>query len=391
MLLELHVPSILLQGALALAAVAMGMGLVAWRARQPYLIHWAAGLAVSLLGLVLFGLRGLVPNWLSMIGGNLALTGGLLLTLAGYLCLFGRRLQPKIWICLGLLAALGYLLLTYGYDTYVGRVMLFNSTLTLQSGACLVLLWDERKRMSRIALAMPALAHVLQGSLGLIRIGLTLHDGGGAQDLLAASTPHVVTMMVSTLGIMAMGFGFMALHSSKLIETLEAQAGTDALTGVLNRRGFDNASAQAWKRHRRTGAALTVLMIDIDHFKRINDTLGHAAGDEALRLLGSVIQQHIRPYDIAARLGGEEFCVLLVDAGLDAAAPSAERLRQVPLRLAPMAGQPNDPDRMTLSIGVAQASGHDLDLAAVMARADSALYRAKQSGRNRVEVHRVSS
>jgi diguanylate cyclase (GGDEF)-like protein len=124
-------------------------------------------------------------------------------------------------------------------------------------------------------------------------------------------------------------------------------------------------------------------MIDVDHFKRLNDKQGHAAGDAALRQLGAVVQQHIRPYDVAGRLGGEEFCVLVVDGALPAALQTAERLR-----LAVQEASRSEPSAaaVTISVGVSEALPDDPGLAAVMARADAALYRAKQAGRDRVEL-----
>ena len=381
--MELHLPSILSQAALATAAVTLGVGLVALRARRPYLGDWALSMCTALVGMVLFGLRGVAPDWLSVVGANAFFTCSLALTLSGHLRFAGLRLWPRTMVGTGLALVLAYIALTYAYPSYPWRVALFNTSLALVSLVCCGVLWDQRQRLSLVTLAMPLVAHGLQALVAFARLGLTVLEDGDSQELLSTSLPHMLAIMVNTLAVMAMGFGYMALHSARLMEALEAQAATDALTGLLNRRGFDGAASQEWRRHQRAGTSLAVLMIDVDHFKRLNDKQGHAAGDAALRQLGAVVQQHIRPYDVAARLGGEEFCVLVVDGALPAALQTAERLR-----LAVQEASRSEPSAaaVTISVGVSEALPDDPGLAAVMARADAALYRAKQAGRNRVEL-----
>ena len=125
-------------------------------------------------------------------------------------------------------------------------------------------------------------------------------------------------------------------------------------------------------------------MIDIDHFKRFNDTYGHAAGDTLLRELGEFLQKRIRIEDIACRYGGEEFTLILPDASLEAAQQRAEELRQAVRQLQLQAGQAHEV--VTLSLGVAIYPQHGRTIETVLQAADSALYRAKQEGRDRVVV-----
>jgi len=163
-------------------------------------------------------------------------------------------------------------------------------------------------------------------------------------------------------------------------EVLEHQASFDALTGLLNRRAFEEAARLEFARARRAGRTLTVLMLDVDHFKNINDTLGHAVGDSALRLLGGMLQNVLRVNDLAGRLGGEEFCVLLPEVGVERAAEVAERLRKSFAETTEV-----EFSRVTVSVGVAEICVADQDLEGVLLRADKALYRAKEAGRDRVE------
>ncbi|WP_409314342.1 diguanylate cyclase [Pseudomonas putida] len=156
---------------------------------------------------------------------------------------------------------------------------------------------------------------------------------------------------------------------------------TDELTGLNNRRAFfDNASAQH-VRCRETGTFMAVLMLDVDHFKQINDTFGHAAGDQVLQRIGAAISASLRDNDIAGRLGGEEFAILLPNTPPDTAIEVAERLRALIAKL-----RVNDEHPVTASIGLALAKAPATELGALLSSADSAMYLSKVSGRNRVTV-----
>jgi diguanylate cyclase (GGDEF)-like protein len=162
-------------------------------------------------------------------------------------------------------------------------------------------------------------------------------------------------------------------------EELSRLAFLDALTGVANRRVFDDALAAETARATRYGGTLSVVMADLDHFKGVNDTHGHAAGDEVLRVFGSVLRSCARESDVVARYGGEEFAILAPNTGAAAAAQYAERVRRLLAeRVIPPLAAP-----MTCSFGVAEwrPGGDARDL---VARADAALYAAKREGRNRV-------
>lgn len=160
---------------------------------------------------------------------------------------------------------------------------------------------------------------------------------------------------------------------------------TDALTGLFNRYGLHNALHRELSEARRYSRPLSCLIIDVDNFKGINDTYGHAAGDAALMQLGRVLSETVRGSDIVCRYGGEEFLVLAPETQLEGALALGEKIRQT------AAARPfGDGERvfpLTLSIGAAQLSdsesGHDM-----IARADAALYQAKEEGRNRVEAAR---
>lgn len=162
---------------------------------------------------------------------------------------------------------------------------------------------------------------------------------------------------------------------------LDLQARTDVLTGLLNRRGFETQMAFAVALARRSSRPLSLITVDVDHFKRVNDTYGHEAGDEVLRRLARTLESRLRGSDVVARLGGEEFVALLPDTDLNGAQSIAQAL------VTAMAEQ-QDPvvGTITVSAGVATMRGAEDNGAAMLRRGDAALYEAKGQGRNRVCV-----
>jgi diguanylate cyclase (GGDEF)-like protein len=168
---------------------------------------------------------------------------------------------------------------------------------------------------------------------------------------------------------------------ASLTGRLRELAMVDSLTGVLNRRAFLDQADGEWVRHRRHSHALACAMVDVDGFKRINDTFGHAAGDAVLQHIGALVRATLRASDLSARLGGDEFVALMPETNLDGALATAERLlgRVVSRPLTVL----DQSFATTLSIGVAGAEGCN-SLEELLARADRALYRAKKEGRSRV-------
>jgi diguanylate cyclase (GGDEF)-like protein len=173
------------------------------------------------------------------------------------------------------------------------------------------------------------------------------------------------------------------------IATLRSMVDVDALTGLQNRRGFMKDAEDAMDQFRRYGHVFGVLMIDIDHFKSVNDTHGHAVGDAAIRQVAATIRAAVRPSDRCGRFGGEEFIVLLREGMLAEGAEAAERIRAAVAACALPSG--NVELTFTVSIGVAIATDTDRDIQDIVERADVALYSAKGTGRNRIATAPAAS
>ncbi len=173
-----------------------------------------------------------------------------------------------------------------------------------------------------------------------------------------------------------------AIEKVNLHEGIVKMASTDGLTGLNNHRAFQERLDEELERARRFGNKVSLLMIDIDHFKAFNDTYGHVSGDEALKRISCTLVDNIRTVDFAARYGGEEFAVILPEIPLEGAMVVAERIREsVENQTLSINGKKA---KITLSIGVACFPDHALNRKDLIDRADKALYLAKRSGRNKV-------
>ncbi len=186
--------------------------------------------------------------------------------------------------------------------------------------------------------------------------------------------------LITSIGIAASVIAFIVGALWEQRRALMEQAMTDPLTGAFNRRYMDACLATAIERRRRTGEPASLLMIDVDHFKRINDRFGHAGGDEALKRLVTLVSGRARKLDVLFRVGGEEFMILLPGTRYAGALAAAENLRLLVAHSTLIDGH-----RMSVSIGVSELQMGQ-SVVSWIEDADVAVYRAKQSGRNRVRM-----
>jgi diguanylate cyclase (GGDEF)-like protein len=241
-------------------------------------------------------------------------------------------------------------------------------------------LWTERRRTMQKrwpAIVVP----VLHGFVLMLPIllGDLLHPHGGL-----FSNSIWVTVFAIELVLYAVGTVFIIfmLVSERTVTAHKTAASMDPLTGMFNRRGFAEATSRVIEREANAGRPVTVMIFDIDHFKSINDRFGHPAGDEILKLFAAVVINSLRISDLSGRIGGEEFAALL-PCSLEEAVVAAERVREA-FECSGIVDETGPVDT-TVSIGVAGGpAGTELEV--LLAAADTALYQAKRSGRNRVEA-----
>lgn len=212
-----------------------------------------------------------------------------------------------------------------------------------------------------------------------IKAAVAAHFGTGVNPANYIESPYALISQVST-GILLVATGLILLVNTGLavVRDSATAAETDPLSGVLNRRGFEGRASHLLEQSRRRGTPVTLLLLDLDHFKAINDSLGHAAGDRAIRWFAAMLNETTPQSAVVARLGGEEFAVLLDRSTRETARLLAEAIRE-----ATLSGGEAEVPSMTVSIGVADMRPED-SLSLMTERADAALYEAKRAGRNRV-------
>jgi len=218
-------------------------------------------------------------------------------------------------------------------------------------------------------------------------LAITIQGKGSLPFGPALINPYAVLLyqvLFSSLGmsLMMMVWARLDRELQEHVDHLEDQIIRDPLTGALNRRGLERSAELSFTGAHRYDWPMSVICLDIDHFKRVNDAHGHGVGDTVLQLVVSVVQPHLRASDRVARMGGEEFAIFLPGTDLEAALAVAERLRRSVEETA--VTLPGEVIRFTCSFGVAERLPGETSLTPLLARADQALYEAKRTGRNRV-------
>jgi diguanylate cyclase (GGDEF)-like protein len=287
----------------------------------------------------------------------------------------GPRPMGRLMVVLAVAMPVGFAL---SFHNYPVRVAWFSLTLTglllIQARATLMPAPDSNSR--------GGWRYLLFACLGVMAVLIAVRGILGALSPQFSPNFHtpspmlVVALVATNVSLILGNIALLAAWREEAQQQLRTLVITDALTGLFNRSGWAEQAGRALRDAQRHGYAVSLLMLDLDHFKRINDTLGHEAGDAALAFFGDLLKRCQRAGDLSARLGGEEFCVLLAHADLDAAQAFDRRLREGLAQSAQSA-------TLNFSSGHALYRGTDT-LEALMARADMALYQAKRAGRGQL-------
>lgn len=345
---------------------------------------WVRGNLLQPTGFVLMALRGQIDDLFSVLLANLLIV----VAFADYMRALHRLMQrpdPRR----AARVAVMVLMLPIIYFTWVDeniavRIVAASLVLAaLAAGSAGVLLRPGQPHGRSMAQWVTGCAFAIGALVLLVRAGVSLVFPASVEHALQSTAVQAMTFLTGALLPMTASYGFLLLCTDRMRLELERSAETDFLTGTLNRRAIESLGTTLVARARRRGRSCALILLDVDNFKRINDELGHPAGDAALREIASRLRQVLREEDLIGRIGGEEFLVLVEDTGADRAGQLAERLRRV-LCDAPLALD-SGPCPVTISLGVAMLQEDDTGYADLMRRADRALYRAKDAGRDRVE------
>jgi diguanylate cyclase (GGDEF)-like protein len=344
------------------------------------LAWWGGAHLLRSLSVALYGLYGGVPQLVSIDLANALLFTSFGVTWTGARVFYGRAPRPGVLIA----GAAAWVLASQfaGFAEQGGaRNLLSAGIIAGFSWAAAWEFWRGRDEglVSRWPAIMLLFAH---GALFLLRMPLTFAMSGAQNEL--ASAWLTVLSAEALLFTISIAFVLLAMGKERTELGHKKAAMVDPLTGLSNRRAFmQNAEAISRAQVMR-GRPVAVFIIDLDHFKSINDRFGHAAGDRILQLFAEVCGGKVRSSDLIGRLGGEEFAVLLADATRDNAFLVAERIRSA--FEAARTVIDGELVAATLSIGVAIIQDPEQNLSMLLKQADQALYRAKARGRNRVEL-----
>lgn len=351
--------------------------------RRRHLRIWTVGLLLQPIAWTLLAARGEIPETVSIAAGNgLLLMGFAEMTRAvrGFQDLPERRLQ--LWGVV--LATVAGLVWFSSYQpNYSARVLINSVAASVLLGA-MTLAMATAYRQSGFTAARFTGAFAGFGVLvAAWRFAEHLLAPRPEGNLLEAGASDIVVFTYACVGVMFLSLGFVLMHTERAYEALRKQATVDPLTGVLARSGLVEQGERLVSEARRHGRPLAVLLMDMDQFKAVNDSLGHAAGDGVLKHLATRARLVLRGEDILGRLGGDEFVALLPSTDAGGARIVAERLRDA-INHAHMLYRGEEVPA-PVSIGVAQA-GEGEPLEAMLQRADQAMYQAKRAGGDRVVV-----
>lgn len=344
----------------------------------------AAANAAAGIALALHGLRGVLPDGLTQWPSDALAIAAFGLLRAAVPAVATRHLAWRSSGAVVLAAGLALAPLSYGGDLgWQARIVSAAGTLLMLLAALDARRHLREARVRRRTVALLASPLFLIAALMALRGLETLVHPGQTAGLLPPTDFNRQFLWGTLLLTLLQNATLAFLVLMRLILRIRHLTERDPLTGVLNRRAFGQAleAAHAWLRR---GRGYALVMVDMDRFKQLNDSLGHAAGDAALQQFARELQPCLREIDRFGRLGGEEFCVLLPDTDIAGAALVAERMRTL-VDAAPLCWQGREWP-LSASFGIAEAEFHDPRPEAVLGRADAALYRAKHQGRNVVQA-----
>ena len=343
---------------------------------------WGCAHLLRAGSIALFGMYGSVSGAISIDLANMILFLSFAVTWSGARVFDGQRVLPMyllagpaIWVIVAHLSGIGG-----GLEV---RALLASGIITTYTWLTAYEFWRGRSEplVSRWPAIFMLFAH---GSLFLLRTPLAAMLPWSPMNQVFESVWLTALSFEALLFTIAIAFILLAMAKERTEYRHRTAAMVDPLTGIANRRSFLNDGAELAKRHAAGPRPSAVLLLDLDHFKSINDRFGHAVGDRVLQVFADTARANVRSADLVGRLGGEEFAAVLYDVSREKAVALAERVRSAFAEAATEVD--GRPVSATVSIGMVVTEDQPLDVAALLGQADEALYYAKERGRNRVEI-----
>ena len=363
-------------------AVALFMtGLYVAARRDACTRYWAIASALVAAGVVIpfpfisTSLR-LPSIWL----GTSAIVAGLVWMWWGMRVFFGRQVKAVGWWLMGGHAVFVAALFTVSAETHL-RVISFALAVSVAVGLIVIEVWRGNGPHLTVARRLVVFAYAVTLAPVIFRASILLGTGVRMTPLTDSTFNVMLLYLLPMAGGLLSSVGTLLMYFERTIDEKDYLASHDELTRLYNRRALTEQGLRALETMARQEKLVSLLLIDIDHFKLVNDTLGHEAGDRALCAVASTLSASCRRSDIIGRHGGEEFCVVCPDTGAAEAMRLSERLLAAIDGIAPPEGLHR---RFSVSIGIATGGGTDpADWDQLLRQADSALYAAKETGRNR--------
>ncbi len=381
----LHVPTIFvalfLSCALFVSALTFSRPL---RGAGIELRLWVCSVWMLLASFVALSSRVFLPEWIAILFGNGLVFFALhLMSRALHRFLLGQEwprwhtgLMWVGWLCTAMVMSSPLALRTIVISLLLAAQLALMVWLLVRRG------WHAEASLRTVAVTLGLTCAAL-----LVRVGNAVLHPEDFSGYFQASLGNGLTYLASFLFPLGAGYGFVLANLERTAHRLDALAAHDSMTGCLNRSAFNTLLTHALERAQRDTTSASLIVIDLDNFKQVNDTRGHASGDAVLTALAQALRARLRSADAFGRLGGDEFAVLLVDTDMPGALNVAEMLRATAEALV-ITTPAGDTLRITVSMGVSTATGdHPTSVERLHAEADLSMYAAKQGGRNRAVRH----
>ena len=353
---------------------------------MPGVGMWTIGRLLGTIAMIVVAMRVHIPlEWSVIVGTGLLMIGYYVL-LIGFRNFMGRKPYshtPFILLFIVFVLLMSYFVIPE--NNLPARATLATVYTLLYSLLVVRSVWPRKNEGVRISCKLMAGLFALHGVFYLVILILSLADLIGSNFMESSLGTQSILIEGIAFSVLT-GMTYITMTTEHLQQDLKRQATIDPLTGTYNRRAFYSLAGHAFARQRRDGDDLSLICLDLDHFKKVNDAWGHSVGDQVLKAVVDVISESKREQDILARFGGEEFIILMPSTPQKDAARLAERIRhsieQTPIHTGTQALS------LTVSLGVAsidKKAAPSIDT--LIANADKALYLAKQGGRNGVVVY----